>query len=216
MATFITPFSGTAELTASSGLAVISQGLWRFSQSGYNDGATFGLSLGWPNAAFTTQFNYGAPPPTQWLSGGTLQLRAQDWPIAVIGNALTPYTDPDTHVTYASTQCRISITGRWLVERIPNSNSFVGQGISWRGTTVTDLGSRSMDPWLLSYESPPATYVIQGSAVTGGAIDTFSARVFQCTITEEATSDNSNYEFQSNTISRPVWAYSYSKSWQID
>jgi hypothetical protein len=29
-----------------------------------------------------------------------------------------------------------------------------------------------------------------------------------------AASTNSNREFQSNTVTRPVWAYTYSKSWQ--
>jgi len=51
MSTFYTPpgYTGQAELTASTGLVVTDQGLWRFSQSGYNDGATFGLSLTFPS-----------------------------------------------------------------------------------------------------------------------------------------------------------------------
>jgi hypothetical protein len=28
------------------------------------------------------------------------------------------------------------------------------------------------------------------------------------------STENSNREFQSNTITRPVWAYSYVKQWQ--
>jgi hypothetical protein len=49
MPTFVTPYSGSAELTANTGLTVVDAGLWRYSQAGYNDGATFGLSLGHPN-----------------------------------------------------------------------------------------------------------------------------------------------------------------------
>ena len=72
-----------------------------------------------------------------------------------------------------------------------------------------------MNPSLLSYTSPVATYVIQGAGVTGGAVDTFTDHVWEFRATESAASTNSNREFQSNTITRPVWAYTYSKSWQI-
>ena len=198
MPTFITPYSGSAELTANTGLTVVDQGLWRYSQAGYNDGATFGLSLGHPNP----------------VSGGLLHLRAQNWPIAVIGNQLTAYTDPDTGQTYPSAACRIVVTGSWSVIRQPNSNSYNSFGVSWVGLTETDQGGREMNPYLLSYRSPVAQYVIQGSAVAGGAQNTFSNHVFECRATESATSDNSNREFQSNTIVRPVWIYNYSKSWQ--
>jgi len=198
MSTFITPFSGQAELTASTGLSVTESGLWRFSQSGYNDGATFGLSLTHPSP----------------LSGGTLSLRAQGWTIAVIGNSLTAYTDPDTMITYPAARCRITVTGRWQVTRQQNSNSFNGQGITYAGETITDQGGRSQGPYLLSYTGPLETYVIQGAAVTGGAEDTFSSHVFFVTCTESATSDNSNKEFQSNSVTRPTWQYTYAKSWQ--
>ena len=198
MPTFITPYSGTAELTASNGLSVIDTGLWTFSRQGYNDGATFGLSLTYPSNT----------------TGGLLHLRAQDWPIAVVGNELTEYTNPDTHITYPADQCRIVITGAWSVVRQQNSNSYNSFNISYVGTTVTNLGDRDMNPYLLNYLSPEATYVIQGSAVTGGAIDTFSNQVFECRVTESSSSTNSNKEYQSNTITRPVFVYSYSKSWQ--
>jgi hypothetical protein len=191
MPTFITPFSGSAELTANSGLTVIDTGLWRYSQAGYNDGATFGLSLTHPN-------------PT---SGGLLHLSAENWPIAVVGNELTSYTDPATGITYGPTLCRIVVSGAWSVIRQPNTNSFNSVGVDYAGTTVTDLGDREMSSYLLSYTSPVATYIIQGSAVDGGAVDTFSTRVFSCRITESTTSPNSNKEYQSNSISRPVWAY---------
>ena len=72
-----------------------------------------------------------------------------------------------------------------------------------------------MSPWLLDYESPPATYVRQGAAVTGGAQDTFGSHVWHCEITENSTSDNSNRQYQSNTRVRPVWVYTYAKSWQV-
>jgi hypothetical protein len=198
MPTFVTPYSGSAELTASNGLTVVDAGLWRFSQAGYNDGATFGLSL-------------THPTPT---SGGLLHLRGENWPIAVVGNELTSYTDPATGITYGPTACRIVVSGAWSVIRQPNTNSFNSVGVDYAGTTVTDLGDRQMSSYLLSYTSPVATYIIQGSAVDGGAVDTFSTRVFSCRITESTTSPNSNKEYQSNSISRPVWAYTYSKSWQ--
>jgi hypothetical protein len=198
MPTFVTPYSGSAELTASNGLTVVDPGLWRYSQAGYNDGATFGLSL-------------THPTPT---SGGLLHLSAENWPIAVVGNELTSYTDPATGITYGPTACRIVVSGAWSVIRQPNTNSFNSAGVDYAGTTVTDHGDRQMSPYLLSYTSPVATYIIQGSAVDGGAVNTFSTRVFSCRITESTTSPNSNKEYQSNSISRPVWAYTYSKSWQ--
>jgi hypothetical protein len=198
MPTFVTPYSGSAELTANTGLTVISPGLWRYSQAGYNDGATFGLSLGHPNP----------------LSGELLHLRAEDWTIAVIGNELTSYTDPATSITYGPELCRILVTGAWSVIRQQNSNSYNSFNITYVATTVTDLGDRDMNPSLLNYTSPQATYVIQGSGVAGGAQDTFSNHVWEFRATESAASTNSNKEFQSNTITRPVWAYTYSKSWQ--
>jgi len=198
MPTFVTPYSGSAELTASNGLTVVDPGAWRYSQAGYNDSATFGLSL-------------GHPAPT---SGGTLHLSAENWTITEIGNELTTYTDPATGQTYGPELCRIVITGAWSVVRQQNSNSYNSFNITYIGTTVTDLGDRSMNPSLLSYTSPTATYIIQGSGVTGGAQDTFTDHVWECRVTESAASTNSNREFQSNTITRPVWAYSYSQSWQ--
>lgn len=196
MPTFITPYSGQAELTAANGLQVVEQGLWTYSLSGYNDGATFGLSLTHPRPS----------------SGGSLQLQAQDWPISEIGNTLTSYTDPTTGITYPASQCRIQIRGQWQVIRQQNSNSFNGQGVEYGGTTQTDLGDRNYwGTWITGF----ATYTIQGADVTGGALDTFSSHQFFVTVTEAATSDNSNKEFQSNTITRPAWVYSYTKSWQI-
>ena len=198
MPTFVTPYSGSAELTANTGLTVVDPGLWRYSQAGYNDGATFGLSLGHPNP----------------LSGGLLHLRAEDWPIAEVGNELTSYTDPQTSTTYGPELCRIVVTGAWQVIRQQNSNSYNSFNITYSATTVTDLGDRSMNPYLLSFVSPSATYIIQGAGVDGGAQDTFTGHVFECRATETAASTNSNREFQSNTVTRPVWAYTYSKSWQ--
>jgi len=198
MPTFVTPYSGSAELTANTGLTVISPGLWRYSQAGYNDGATFGLSLGHPNP----------------LSGELLHLRAEDWTIAVIGNELTSYTDPATSITYGPELCRILVTGAWQIIRQQNSNSYNSFNITYVATTVTDLGDRDMNPSLLNYTSPQATYVIQGSGVAGGAQDTFSNHVWEFRATESAASTNSNREFQSNTITRPTWIYTYSKSWQ--
>jgi hypothetical protein len=198
MPTFITPYSGSAELTASNGLEIVDPGLWRFSQSGYNDGATFGLSLTHPS-------------PT---AGGLLYLRGENWTIAIIGNELTSYTDPDSGLTYGPTLCRITVTGNWFVVRQQNSNSYNSFNISYIGLTQTDLGERDMSPSLLTYSSPTAQYVKQGSAVTGGAVDTFSTQVFECKVTESSSSTNSNREYQSNTVTRPVFVYSYSKSWQ--
>jgi hypothetical protein len=217
MPDFITPpeFSGVAALTASTGLAVVEAGLWQFSQAGYNDGVTFGLSLSWPNSAYNGQFSYGAPPPPrQPISGGTLRLQAQAWPIPG-GSVLTAYTDPITGDYYSAAQCRITIVGAWSVTRQVNSNSFNSFGVELAGGTDTDLGSRDMDPWLLSYDSPRVSYVIQGAEVAGGAQDTFTPHVFYCEITESARTDNSNYMFQSNTVVSPAWIYQYQRQWQI-
>jgi len=198
MPTFVTPYSGSAELTASNGLTVVDPGAWRYSQAGYNDSATFGLSL-------------GHPAPT---SGSLLHLRAVNWPIAVIGTELTSYTDPATGLTYGPELCRIVITGAWQVIRQQNSNSYNSFNITYIGTTVTDLGDRSMNPNLLNYVSPQATYVIQGAGVAGGAQDTFTDHVWEFRATESAASTNSNREFQSNTVTRPTWIYTYAMSWQ--
>jgi hypothetical protein len=198
---FITPpeFQGSAMLSASTGLQVVEAGLWRFSQAGYNDSATFGLTLTHPSP----------------LESGLLHLQAVNWPIAVIGNDLTAYTDPDSGITYSAAQCKITVTGYWSVERQVNSNSYNSFGVEHTGSTVTDQGSRTMTPWLLNFSADPVTYIKQGSAVAGGAQDTFSAHVFSCRLTESANSDNSNKQFQSNTTARPVWVYDFSKSWQI-
>ena len=216
---FYTPdgYSGTATLSASTGLEVINQGRWQFSKQGYNDQMTFGLSLGWPDTGFKGQFDYGAPGPQPApLSGGELNLSATNWPIPVVGNELTSYYNPDTGETYPASQCRIQVIGRWQVARQPNSNSYNSFGVIWAGHTHTDLGNRDMGPYLLNYTSPLATYVIQGANVTGGAQNTFSSHEFYCRVTESTTSNNSNYEFQSNTVTTPIWVFSYSKSWEID
>ena len=199
---FYTPagYTGTAELTASNGLVVINSGIWNFSKSGYNDGATFGLSL-------------TNPKPT---SGGELHLSATNWDIDEIGNSLTSYYNPDTGQTYSAEQCRIQVRGQWQVVRQPNSNSYNSFGINWTGSTNTDQGNRTMNPYLLTYISGFATYTIQGAEVTGGAQDTFSDHEFYCRVTESAETVNSNKEFQSNTITRPVWVYTYTKSWEIE
>lgn len=226
MPTYITPYSGTAELTASNGLTAVETNHWTFSQSGYNDGATFGVSLSWPPTRKSydygadsrdTGFTYGGSPPIQMATtnrgaeSGLLHLTAQNWTIASIGNELTAYD------IYSADRCCIVVTGRWVVIRQENSNSYNSFGIVHDGLTETNLGNREMQkPFLLSYESPTATYIIQGADVEGGARDTFTAQEFWVKITESATSVNSNFEFQSNTIARPTWIYSYSKSWQID
>jgi hypothetical protein len=199
---FYTPpgYTGQAELTASTGLTTVDLALWRFSRSGYNDGATFGLSLGHPRP----------------LEGGELKVQAQNWPIENIGNQLTEYQDPVTGATYPASQCRITLRGRWQVARQPNSNSFNSIGIAYTGLTETDLGSRAQGPALLSLTTAYATYIIQGIGVTGGAQDTFSSHVFYCRCTESAATDNSNRLFQSNTTIRPVWGYTYAKSWEIE
>jgi hypothetical protein len=215
--TFYTPpgYSGTAELTASTGLTVIDQGRWRFSQAGYNDQATFGLSLGWPDKTDNGYYS-NAPGRVPALTGGLLHLRGENWTIAVVGNTLTSYTNPDTSETYPASQCRILVTGYWNIIRQPNTNSYNSFGTRWSAITQTDQGDRSMDPYLLNFVSQPVSYVIQGADVTGGAQNTFAAKVFECNFTESVTSVNSNKEFQSNTIVRPVWSYTYSKSWEIE
>lgn len=217
MPTFITPpgYAGTAELTASNGLQIVALGKWKFSQAGYNDGTSFGLSLGFPTHR-GGEYSYGAPSTTPPISGEELHLQAQGWSIAVVGNALTSYTDPDTHVTYSASRCRIQIVGNWYVLRRQNSNSYNSIGIFYDGATETDLGTRLMTPSLLSFTTSRATYTIQGSDVTGGAQDTFSSHLFYCKVREITTSDNSNREYQSNTVTSPVFVYTYSKSWQTD
>jgi hypothetical protein len=198
---FYTPpgYSGTAELTASNGLIIDNFGIWKFSQAGYNDGATFGLTL-------------SSPRP---LDGEELQLSAENWNIAVVGNTLTEYYDPNTGQTYTADQCRIQVIGQWVVIRQVNSNSWNSIGVNYTGLTSTDQGDRSMNPYLLNLSTVPVSYVIQGPDVTGGAQDTFSSHRFYCRITETAAGVNSNKEFTSNTIARPVWIYSYAKSWEI-
>jgi len=113
--------------------------------------------------------------------------------------------------------CQIIITGAWVVVRQENSNSFNSFGVERTGRTETDLGARDMDPWLLNYTSPQATYVIQGSAVERWCPRyTFSDLcVFLRRLTETATTDNSNYMFQSNTVATPTWVYWYQRQWQI-
>ena len=217
MPTFFTPdgFSGTAELTASTGLVIVDQGLWRFSGPGFNDGATFGLSLGYPISSQPQDFSYGpTPTPVPTLSGGLLHLSATDWTIPVVGNDLTDYVGPDA-TFYPASRCRITLQGRWQVIRQQNSNSFNGIGVEYGGDTRTDAGDRAQGPDLLTLVTGRSTYVIQGAAVTGGALDTFSTHEFWVRVTETATTDNSNHTFQSNTITRPVWQFTYSKSWQI-
>ena len=213
---FYTPpgYSGQAELSASTGLEIIDQGRWRFSQAGYNDGATFGLSLTWPDNP-KGEYSYGAPTTVKPQTGGLLSLAAKDWPISTVGNTLQSYDDP-TYGVLPATQCRIQVTGRWVVTRQQNSNSFNGIGVFYDAHTSTDQGDRAMNPSLLNLITPLAVYTIQGADVTGGALDTFSDHDFWCRATESATSNNSNKEFQSNTIIRPVWAYTYTMSWEID
>lgn len=226
MATFITPYSGTAELTASNGLEIRESGRWLFSRQGYNDGATFGVSLGAPyikgyyeEGQDTRDIGFQGGPgnyTSQTLDSGLLHLRAKNWTIAQIGNSLTDYTDPDTFITYPADRCRIEVRGQWIVQRYPNPNSYNSFGIGYKGTTVTDQGDRTMDPALLTLITGFATYIIQGSAVTGGAIDNFSDHEFFCRCQHITNSVNSNREYQSNAIARPVWSYTYTKSWQID
>lgn len=216
---FYTPpgYSGYSELTASTGLAIINQARWKFSQAGYNDGASFGLSLSWPDKGINGQYDYGTPgQKIKPQSGGILELEATNWTIPVIGNQLTSYTNPETSETYPASQCRILVTGNWVVVRKPNSNSYNSFGVIYTGLTETDLGSREMHPFLLSYTSATTSYVIQGANVTGGAQDTFSTHKFYCRATESTTSDNSNNEYQSNSLIQPIWVFTYSKSWEIE
>lgn len=212
MSTFITPDTGTAELTAVNGLLIVSSGEWRRNPNGSGDGTSFGLSLSGPDVGGNFYGGTG-PIPGPPQSGGELHLSAQGWSIPG-GNALTSYTYDGT--TYGPERCRITITGRWWVPRQPNTDSFNSVGIFYSATTTTDLGSRSMNPWLLNFESDPATYIIQGADVQGGAQDTFTDHVFYCRLTESVTSDNSNRSYQSNSITRPVWIYQYQRAWQID
>jgi hypothetical protein len=199
---YITPpgFSGTASLSAASGLEIVEQGAWQFSQAGYNDGESFGVSLSYPGPA----------------NSGPLFLRAQNWTIPVIGNTLTAYTDPETGDTYPASQCRIQLVGRWQVTRQPNSNSFNSFGVSYVGMTVTDQGSRQFQGFPQSLITTETQYVIQGAAVQGGAQDTFSDHEFRCECSESTVTVNSNRLYQSNSLARPIWVYVYSKSWEID
>lgn len=226
MATFITPYSGSAELTASNGLAIIEQGYWLFSQQGYNDGATFGVSLGAPyikgyyeEGQDTRDIGFQGGPgnyTSQTRDSGLLRLRARDWTIAQIGNDLSSYTDPVTSMTYPASKCRIQVRGQWIVIRQANTNSYNSIGIGYKGYTRTDQGDRLMDPDLLNLSTGFTTYVIQGSGVVGGALDTFTDHEFFCECQHLVNSVNSNREYQSNTIARPIWAYTYTKSWQTD
>lgn len=199
---FVTPpgFSGSARLAADSGLEIVSQGAWQYSQAGYNDGESFGVSLSYPRSE----------------SSGLLSLRARNWTIPVIGNTLTSYTDPETGDTYPASQCRILLTGRWQVTRQPNSNSFNSFGVNYTGVTITDQGSREFQGFPQSLITSESQYVIQGAAVQGGAQDTFSDHEFRCECSESTTTVNSNRLYQSNSLARPVWVYIYSKSWEID
>ena len=217
MPTFITPFSGTAQLTASNGLQVIEAGRWQFSRFSYADGATFGVTIQFPTRDLLGPYydiNANPPPPGP-LESGLLHLRAQDWTIADIGNELTSYTPPGGP-TYPASKCRITVTGYWWVIRAQISASYNSFGVSYGGRTETDQGGRDMAGDLLTYQAQPVTYVIQGSGVTGGAQDTFSGHVFECRVTESASTVNSNRAFASNTSARPVWAYAWAKSWQTD
>lgn len=210
MPTFITPISGTAQLTTTTGLEIISQGAWLFSQAGFNDDVSWGVSLGGPTEA-------ALKAPAATVSSGVLSLTAQNWTIQGAGNTLTAFTDPDTGVTYGPERCRISVTGGWRVPRRPNSNSFNSTGVIYTGLTETDEGSRTMTPFLLNFDTHELeTYVIQGAAVEGGAEDTFSPHVFFCQCSESVTTDNSNREFQSNSVASPAWRYQFAKSWQTD
>ena len=218
MPTFITPFSGSAQLTASNGLEVIEQGRWQFNRFSYADGATFGVTLAFPQRDLLGPYydvNANPAPPSP-LESGLLHLRAENWDIADIGNELTAYTVPGGP-TYPASKCRITITGYWWVIRSQISASYNSFGVNYGGRTETDQGGRDMQTGdLLTYQAQPATYVIQGAGVSGGAQDTFSSHEFYCRVTESASTINSNRAFASNTLARPVWAYAYAKSWQTD
>lgn len=217
MPTFITPYSGSAQLTASNGLEIVEQGRWQFNRFSYADGATFGVTLDFPTRNLQgPYYDVNAnPPPPHPLESGLLHLRAVNWTIADIGNELTTYTEPGGP-TYPATKCRITVTGAWWVVRAQISASYNSFGINYAGRTETDQGGRDMGDDLLTYQAQPATYIIQGSGVGGGAQNTFSDHEFYCKITESATTINSNRAFASNTSARPVWAYVYTKSWQTD
>lgn len=218
MPAFITPYTGSAQLTASNGLEIVEQNHWQFSKFSYADGATFGVTLDFPTRErlgpyYDTNAN---PPPPNPLESGLLHVRAKNWTIGDIGNALTDYTVPGGP-TYPATKCRITVTGYWWVIRGQITASYNSFGVTYGGRTETDQGGREMAPnGLLTYSSLPVTYVIQGSGVQGGAQDTFSNHEFWCRVTESASTVNSNRAFASNTFARPVWAYGYAKSWQID
>lgn len=217
MPTFITPYSGNAELTASNGLDIIHLARWQFNKFSYADGATFGVTIAFPNRDLNGPY-YDAnanPPPPGPLESGELHVRGQNWTIADIGNSLTAYTDPDTAITYPATKCRILVTGYWRIVRAQINASYNSFGVRYAGWTYTDQGEREMEAGALqTYTNSPVTYVIQGSGVDGGAQDTFSPHVWFAKITESASSVNSNRAFASNTFARPVWYYAYSKSWQ--
>lgn len=217
MPTFITPFSGSAQLTASTGLEVVEQARWQFSRFSYADGATFGVTLDFPTRDLLgPYYDINAnPPPPHPLESGLLHLRAQDWPIAEIGNELSAYTVPGGP-TYGASRCRITVIGYWWVIRAQISASYNSFGVRYGGRTETDQGGRDMTGDLLTYQAQPASYVIQGADVDGGALDTFSGHEFWCRVTESASTVNSNRAFTSNASARPVWAYAYAKSWQID
>lgn len=218
MPTFITPYSGSAELTASTGLEIITLERWQFNRPSQPDGATFCVTLAFPARNLEgPYYDVNAnPPPPHPLESGLLHLRAEDWTIAEIGNELTEYTVPGGP-TYGPDRCRISITGAWQVIRAQISDSYNSFGVKYAGRTETDQGGREMVTGsLLTYQSQPATYVIQGAAVEGGAQDTFSSHEFWCRVTESASTVNSNRAFASNTFARPVWIYTYTKSWQTD
>lgn len=218
MPTFITPYSGSAQLTASNGLAVVEQGRWQFSRFSYADGATFGVTLAFPTRDLLGPYYdiHANPPPPGPLESGLLHLRAENWPIADIGNELTSYTVPGGP-TYPASRCRITVVGRWVVSRNQITASYNSFGVSYAGRTETDQGTRDMQFGnLLTLRTELATYVIQGADVAGGAQDTFSSHEFWCRVTESASTVNSNRAFTSNTSARPVWAYDYAKSWQTD
>jgi|688.fasta_scaffold466454_2 hypothetical protein len=195
MATFITPYTGQAQLTVSNGLQIVDQAAWRFQPPANVDGITFGVTL-------ANEYN---------ADSGELHLRAVNWTIAEIGNSLTSYTDPETHITYPASQCQISVTGRWQIRRTINTASNTSQGVLYNSYTLTDQGDRlKAGTWYTPYH----TFVIQGADVDGGAINTFSDHEFFCRIKERTATRNTNGLYVSNTIASPVWAYTYSKSWQ--
>lgn len=218
MPTFITPYSGRAELTASNGLEIIELSRWEADRPSMPDPAVFCVTLSFPTRNLQgPYYDVNAnPPPPHPLESGLLYLRAQNWTIAEIGNALTSYTVPGGP-TYPASRCRITVIGAWQVIRAQISDSYNSFGVSYQGRTETDQGGRDMQTGsLLTYQAQPATYVIQGADVEGGAQNTFSSHEFWCRVTESASTVNSNRAFASNTFARPVWAYAYSKSWQTD